>query len=160
IRRVTDGKETENYRGKATMDDKGGQAIYSSPEGKLAKLPPGALFPSAHTELILQKAMAGERFFTRRVFDGSDEAGSSDVSVFIDPPQAHWLSTEADPKLKENPLLAQTTAWPVRMAFFKVDTETGEPDYEMDLTLLANGIAKSMRIDYGDFSVTGNLIAV
>jgi hypothetical protein len=159
VRRVTDGKETENYRGKATLEDKGGEVTYTVPEGKTAKLPPGSLFPTAHTETILQKALAGERFFTRRVFDGSDDVGSNDVSVFIDPPKAHWLTTEADPKLKQNPLLDET-AWPVRMAFFKIDTETGEPDYEMDLTLLANGVARSMRIDYGDFSVTGNLSAI
>ncbi len=159
IRRVTDGKETENYKGKATLDDKGGNVVYAVPADKKIKLPAGALFPSAHTMLIIQKALAGEHFFTRRVFDGSDEPGSDDVSVFIDPPQAHWLETEADPKLKENPLLAQT-AWPVRMAFFKTDVESSTPDYEMDLNLLTNGVARSMRIDYGDFSVTGDLKAI
>ena len=43
------------------------------------------------------------------------------------------------------------------MAFFKVGADTEEPDYEMDLTLEPNGIARHMKIDYGDFSVTGNL---
>ena len=43
------------------------------------------------------------------------------------------------------------------MAFFKIDTETGEPDYEMNLNLLSNGVAQKMLIDYGDFSVTGTL---
>jgi hypothetical protein len=61
-----------------------------------------------------------------------------------------------DPKLKTNPLLEQP-AWPVRMAFYKLNTETGEPDYEMNLTLLANGVARDMQLDYGDFSVSGVL---
>ncbi len=59
-------------------------------------------------------------------------------------------------KMKNNPLLSPPS-WPVRMAFFKIDTETGEPDYEMNLNLLANGVARTMQIDYGDFSVTGTL---
>jgi hypothetical protein len=43
------------------------------------------------------------------------------------------------------------------MAFFKLETETGEPDYEMNLTLLKNGVARDMQLDYGDFSVSGTL---
>jgi hypothetical protein len=159
IHRITDGKETESYRGKATMGDDGGTVTYTVPENKTVKLPAGTLFPSAHTKMILDSAASGDKLFSRRVFDGTDEVGSNDVSVFIDPPQAHWLTADLDPKLKKNPLL-ETTSWPVRMAFFKIDTETGEPDYEMDLSLLANGIARSMRIDYGDFSVNGTLSAV
>jgi hypothetical protein len=160
IHRVTDGKDPEDYRGKAVMADNGGTATYSVPDNKVMKLPAGTLFPSAHTKLILEKAQGNERFFSRRVFDGTDEDGSNDVSVFIDPPQAHWLEAELNPELKTNPLLLNETSWPVRMAFFKIDTETGEPDYEMDLTLLTNGIARMMRIDYGDFSVVGTLSSV
>jgi hypothetical protein len=34
----------------------------------------------------------------------------------------------------------------------------GTPDYEMDLVMQENGIARSMRIDYGEFSVKGELV--
>lgn len=156
IRRVSDGKETERFVGKATLGKNGGTVTYTVPEKKEMSLPPGTLFPSAHTEMILEKAMAGEKLFTRRIFDGSDEVGSDDVSVFINPPRAYVQETDTDPKLKSKPLLNET-AWPVRMAFFKINTETGEPDYEMNLELLSNGVARKMLIDYGDFSVTGIL---
>lgn len=159
IRRVSDGKETERFVGKASLNDQGGTVTYTVPEKKEASLPAGSLFPSAHTELILEKAMTGEKIFSRRVFDGSDDDGSDDVSVFINPPEAHWQETDLNAKLKSNPLLAGP-AWPVRMAFFKINTETGEPDYEMNLNLLSNGIAQKMMIDYGDFSVTGTLTDV
>jgi hypothetical protein len=46
------------------------------------------------------------------------------------------------------------------MAFFKLNTDTGAPDYEMNLNLLSNGVARRMQIDYGDFSVTGNLVEI
>jgi hypothetical protein len=159
IRRLNDGKETENYRGKASVADGKGKAVYSTPEGKLVALTDETIFPSAHTRLIIAKANSGERFFTRRVFDGTDEGGSNDVSVFIAPAVAHTALTGADADLAASPLLA-AAAWPVHMAFFKLDDETGAPDYEMDLSLLANGVARSMKIDYGDFSVTGNLKAI
>lgn len=155
IRRESDGKETERYRGKATLADDGGTVVYSIPAGRTDKLPAGAMFPSAHTALIIQKALAGEKFFSRRVFDGSDEDGSNDVSAFINPPPAPLEQTEANPKLQAD--LLNQPAWPVRMAFFKINSETGEPDYEMNLSLQANGVARKMLIDYGDFSVTGLL---
>jgi hypothetical protein len=156
IRRVTDGKETENYRGKAAQNADGSvAATYTIPEGKKVQLPIGTLFPSAHTALILQQAAKGEKFFSRRVFDGSDEDGSSDISAFIlTRPTTAEDSNNA--KLHDNSLLA-VPSWPVHLAFFKIGDDAGEPDYEMDMNLLANGVVRHMKIDYGDFSVTGNL---
>ncbi len=159
IRRVNDGKETENYRGKASLTASDGKAVYTNPEGKIVHLPAGTLFPTTHTKLMIAAANAGEHFFTRRVFDGTDEAGSNDVSVFIGTSQAASVAASAKDTLASNPLLA-APAWPVHMAFFKFDDENSQPDYEMDLVLLNNGIARSMKIDYGDFSVTGKLQAV
>jgi hypothetical protein len=159
IRRVNDGKETENFRGKAELAGTGSKAIYSHPEGKTVELTTETLFPSAHTQMIISRAEAGEHFFTRRVFDGTEESGSDDVSVFIGPVETTQPTAVAGDKLTTDPLLA-ATAWPVHMAFFKLNGDSGEPDYEMDLMLLSNGVARSMRIDYGDFSVTGTLKAI
>ncbi|MDX2028590.1 MAG: cell envelope integrity EipB family protein [Alphaproteobacteria bacterium] len=159
IRRVSDGKETDRYVGKAVMKENGGVATYTAPEAKELKLPPGTLFPTAHTESILQKATTGEKLFTRRVFDGSDEEGSNDISAFISNQEAHWQKTELDQKLVSKPILSYPD-WPVRLAFFKITSETGEPDYEMNLSLLANGVARKMNIDYGDFSVNGTLVEI
>jgi hypothetical protein len=157
VRRVSDGKETDLFRGKAVMGDDGGLVTYTVPKDKTTKLTADTIFPSAHTEMLIRKAEAGEKLFTRRVFDGSDEEGISDISAFIGTQQAGPLqAAEVSPKLKNNPLL-EPAAWPVRMAFFKIDTETGEPDYEMNLTLLSNGVARDMQLDYGDFSVSGTL---
>jgi hypothetical protein len=156
VRRVADGKQTDLFRGKAVMNDDGGLVTYSEPKDKSTKLTKDSIFPSAHTEVLIRKAEAGDKLFTRRVFDGSDEEGVSDISAFIGPQQADTVKAESDPKLKNNPLLDQP-AWPVRMAFFKLETETGEPDYEMNLTLLKNGVARDMQLDYGDFSVSGTL---
>jgi hypothetical protein len=156
IRRATNGQETERYRGKAVQNPDGTVSVsYSAPEGKTLDLPAGTLFPTAHTELILRKAAVNDNFFSRRVFDGSDEDGSSDISAFISP-QRPDAKDSGKTEAKKNPLLADP-AWPVHMAFFKIGTETGEPDYEMDMNLVPNGVVKTMKIDYGDFSVIGTL---
>jgi len=156
VRRTTNGKETENYRGRAALDDHGGSGVYAVPKDRdPVALPAGALFPSSHTLMILQHAVEGDKLFTRRVFDGSDEVGHADISAFIGASSTQDAAMEPT-ELRGNPLLA-APEWPIRLAFYKPESQSGTPDYEMDLTLLANGVARTMRIDYGDFSVSGIL---
>lgn len=159
MRHTNDGKETENYRGKANLMVENAKAIYTNPDGKTIDLAAGTLFPTAHTQLIVANAKNGQHFFTRRVFDGSDEEGASDVSAFIGSSKARPVIAVADDKLASSPLMA-ATEWPVHMAFFKLHDATGEPDYEMDLGLLANGVVRSIKIDYGDFAITGSLKSI
>ena len=37
---------------------------------------------------------------------------------------------------------------------------TANPEYELALDLLANGIARSMLLDYGDFAVDARLVQI
>ena len=156
VKRVTDGQQDAAYKGVATMATAGGQASYTLPKDKAAiGLKAGTLFPTRHTSMILQKAMEGEKLFMRRVYDGSDEEGMVDASAFIgakmDP-----SSLPAPEGAKASHLLEQPL-WPVRIAFYTPDSQTGEPEYEMELMLQQNGIARSMMIDYGEFSIIGEL---
>ncbi len=162
VRRISNGKDDGNYKGRATLASQGGEAHYTVPEDKAPiAIPSGTLFPMAHTSMIIEKAKAGEKLFSKRVFDGSDEQGAAEVSAFI----GTALEAKADEDLAEgvrkNPLLTGHKAWPTRLAFYPVGdqkTESGEPDYEMDLVMQDNGIARTMTIDYGDFAVTGVLV--
>ncbi len=155
VRRLINGKEDESYKGRARLGKDEGVIVYALPKERgESKIPLKTLFPSGHTKMIIKKAKAGEKFFTRRVFDGSDEEGSADVSAFIG---AAIKENHLGKELRSNPLL-QVAAWPVRLAFFLPDSQEGLPEYEMDLVLQENGIARSMVIDYGDFSVKGELV--
>ena len=157
IRRTTNDEEVESYHGKATRNTDGTFAVaYVSPAGKTAELPADTLFPSRHTALVLSRAGTEDRFFSRRVFDGADEEGSGDISAFILPRKQDADATGTTPKLKGSPLLKEA-AWPVHMAFFSQNSETGEPDHEMDIKLHANGVASHLQLDYGDFSIAGTL---
>jgi hypothetical protein len=47
----------------------------------------------------------------------------------------------------------------VRLAFFAAgDQGSANPEYELALDLLGNGIARSMLLDYGDFAVDARLV--
>src|ERR1700722_2951696 len=56
VRRVSDGKETDLFRGKAVMGEDGGLVTYSAPKDKTTKLTADTIFPSAHTSLLIRKA--------------------------------------------------------------------------------------------------------
>jgi len=161
VKRVTSGKTDEGYKGRAMLTDKEGTAHYSYPLDKEdIVFPASSLFPIAHTSMIIAKAKAGEKLFSRRVFDGSDAAGSAEVSAFIAARSDNVGMADMDEELRNDDLIKGKAVWPVRLAFYPPEGQASEPDYEMELDLQENGIARSMVIDYGNFSIAGTLVKI
>ena len=151
------GKPENEIRGAATLEGpgEGGVAVFAKPKPETLKLAPGVLFPSAHTILLIEQARQGRTFVLRRVFDGATTDNAVEVSAVIGrklPPDP-----QAD-KLK-SPLL-QRPGWDVRLAFFPADTRLEQPDYELGMQLLDNGVSRNMLIDYGDYSIRTRLQAI
>jgi hypothetical protein len=147
------GEGGEGVHGEAHLDGpgKGGAAEFASPEQKTITLPPGTLFPSAHTILLIDKAKAGENFLSKQIFDGSTEETAVLVSGVIGP------KVDPDPDAaKKNPLLNRP-GWRVRLAFFPADQAAEKPEYELGMVLLDNGVSREMTIDYGDYTIKAKL---
>ena len=168
-------KETRNgtvdqeIRGQAQLDGpgKGGTITFEKPQAQTMKLPPGALFPSAHTILLIERAQAGDNFVSRQVFDGATVEGAVLVSAVIGPKieapakgdadKASAGSKPADPDPSLNDAVLQRPGWRIRLAFFPADQNAEKPDYELGMTLLDNGISRDMVIDYGDYQIQAKL---
>ena len=151
VRKLVNGELDEEVRGEANLQaDGAGTAQFTKPEPQEMELPAGTMFPTAHTLAILDHAERNEPFFTRTIFDGSDAEGPTEVSTVTGKPGAPKESGK-------DPLLKVGKSWPVRMAFFPLQSDSAQPEYEMSLRLLENGIAESMQIDYGDFTVNAVL---
>ena len=150
------GKPEDEIRGAATLEGPGkaGVAVFSKPKEETLTLGPGVLFPSAHTILLIKKAREGRTFVVRHVFDGATTENAVEVSAVIG---QKLLPDPAADKL--SPLL-QRPGWSVRLAFFPADTRLEEPDYELGMELLDNGVSRNMLIDYGDYSIRTKLQAV
>ncbi len=151
VRKLINGEVDDDVRGEANLiPNGGGTAHFTKPEPQEIALPAGAMFPTAHTLAILDHARRGENFFSRTIFDGADAEGATEVSTVIGQPgPAKDAAKDA--------LLRDAKTWPVRMAFFPTHSDSAQPEYEMSLRLLQNGIAESMQIDYGDFTVNAIL---
>jgi hypothetical protein len=145
--------EEEKTSGTARLDgeDKGGSVDFAEPSGKTIRLPPGVLFPTAHTAILIDKAVAGETFVSKHIFDGGAADGPVLVTAII------GAKVEPDPELAKNSPLLDRPGWRVRLAFFPPDQKVEKPDYEIGMVLLDNGVSRDMVIDYGDYAIRAKL---
>jgi hypothetical protein len=152
------GTVDEEIRGSAELDGpgKGGTITFEKPQPQTMKLPVGALFPSAHTILLIEKAQAGDNFVSRQVFDGATVEGAVLVSAVIGPKVGPKADDDPKDAALNNPIL-QRPGWRVRLAFFPADPKAEKPDYELGMLLLDNGISRDMVIDYGDYTIKAKL---
>jgi hypothetical protein len=147
------GGEDEEIRGTAKLDGsgQGGTADFEKPQGTNFTLPPGALFPSAHTIFLIDKARAGENFISKHIFDGATAENAVLVTAVIGP------KVEPDAEAAKKSPLLDRPGWRVRLAFFPADPKAEKPDYELGMLLLDNGVSRDMVIDYGDYAIRAKL---
>lgn len=152
VRNLRDGEVTEEIEGSAELKGKGqgGTVTYLQPEPRTLKLPKGTIFPTAHTIRLLEAAKGGNQVLLKMVFDGSGLDGPFEVNAMIG---------KALPGRAGNALTAQP-AWPVKLAFFPAESKEAEPEFEMGLEYLPNGIAQSLMQSFKNFSLKGDLKAV
>jgi hypothetical protein len=140
----------ERIEGKAVMPlplgSGPGRVTFSAPEQQELKLPKDTLFPTEHTIRMIQAAMSGKRFLRAPVFDGGEPEAPSLISAVLGKGR-----TDVPPPIKA--AAAQGTYYPSRLAWFGPESEGSEPDFEMSIEVLGNGVARLILVHYSDFSV-------
>jgi len=160
VRNAQNDEVEEELRGRADLDALGGKgrASFTLPEVRSFDLPTGTLFPTTHLALILKHAREGDKSVSYKVFDGARLDGAFQVNAVISKPPRPKAGT---PAIKGDlGLLRNQPAWGVRFAFFANGDQGAQPEYELALDLLGNGIARSMLLDYGDFAVDAHLVQI
>jgi len=158
--RYSNGELEQSLRGSAHsgQTEAANSAVYTSPEGLVYPLTVGTLFPVEHSRKLIAAAEAGQKIFNAQVFDGSDDKGVAELNAIIgkrfDPVKDDVLGAHVDKSLMIQP------SWHVELASFRDDPETNAAEYELQMTLLRNGIVKDMRVNYHDFSIEQNLVAL
>lgn len=154
VRSVRDGVVAEEIDGAATLDGHGmgGVARFTKPEAMTVKLPKGTMFPTEHTLRLIERAEAGERVYNRVVFDGSGTDGPFEVNALVGAKVAAGsVADDAAVALTKGP------SWRFDMAFFPIAAQEAVPDYEVGLRYFANGVAKDVLQNFGDFSLRARL---
>jgi hypothetical protein len=146
--------------GQAARAETGAVSVdLKKPAEKTFEIPQGVLFPTAQIKAIVDAAMNGSSVFESQVYDGSDGGDKfyNTLAVIgkpIDPSKPREGAIEARKEL------ADVARWPVTISYFdptKVTVGEQTPVYSVTFELYANGISSAVKLDYGDFTLTGEM---
>lgn len=146
------GRVIEELSGRATISEpgRGGQATFTAPKETTVALPPGTIFPTAHTQLLLRRAAAGKPVTWRLVFDGTTADGVYGVNAFV----TAAMSAQTNAPL---PHFSGRPSWRVKLAYFDEGEDSAEPTYEIAMRINDTGISDELVLDYGRFSLNATL---
>ncbi len=147
----------ERVHGTARLGAKGGTAHYQAPEEKTVSLPKGTLFPLRFTAWLVAAARGDSPVVANPFFDGADATGLYHVTTVFSaksrPPLPEALMKAADPAVRK---ALEGQGWHLDTAFHEPEG-TAAPVFEVSGWLLANGIVRHVRPDYGDFALRSTL---
>ncbi|MBW4022418.1 MAG: cell envelope integrity EipB family protein [Proteobacteria bacterium] len=128
---------------------KPGFAVYTQPDKKRISLPAGTVFPMAQTRAVLAAARKGDMFLSLPVFDGTASSGAENTFTVI---------TAHDQLVKSafTPLSSLPSIF-VHMGYFNADRRQMLPDTLISMRYWDNGVADSLRMDFGNFRMAGKL---
>jgi EipB-like len=128
---------------------KPGFAVYTLPTPRRIALPPGTVFPMAQTEALLVAARAGKTFVTLPVFDGTATDTVENTFAMITS-RGQTVPTSFAPLSKLPSLF-------VHIGYFDTDPSQVLPDTLLAMRYWDNGVADSLTMDFGNFTMTGTL---
>lgn len=168
VQTTKNGNTVEAFKGTATVNAKGGQAVYeplSDPQGdpKTRKevkkvtlpLPPGTLLPLAHARALLQHAQAGDPLFRSVVLNGSYSTGPRVLSVAIGPRHGESVPGPATPEF--DPQLLATANWQVSTAAYNLGEKRDVPNTETAIQIFESGIVANFEQTYFDYALSARL---
>ena len=110
------------------------------------------LFPTEHLKRIIIAAKAGQQMLLVKVFDGSDDGKKVyDTTTIIGRP----IVGAADEVHVAG--MDRMRRWPVTISYFENGKKDEDPIYTLGFELYENGVSRSLRFDYGDFSLAGKM---
>lgn len=134
--------------------DGGVSVDLDKPKAEKVALPTGVLFPTEHLKSIIGTALAGGKILSAAVFDGSETGTKVFTTLSVIGAAATTAPTENAAKLDA---LQAVKRWPVTISYFDAAKKDQAPDYVLSFDLYENGISRSLKLDYGDFTLAGEL---
>lgn len=154
---------SEVIEGKATRDASSNSITLSlkQPAANTARIPGNAMFPTQHIIAILKSAREGKFVLQADLYDGLDKGDKIyQTNTVIGKPIAPGAGAVLPPLDNSGPL-DLLISWPVSVSYFERDKDTDTaPTYEIAYRLYANGVSRKLQINYGNFSVDGELTKI
>jgi hypothetical protein len=134
----------------------------TKPTRKDLSLPAKVYFPVQHTIALLKAARSGAGSFRADLYDGSEKGDKVYDTVALIGRRVAAGGNKTLPPVKNADKLDELAAWPVSIAYFEpgADKRDATPSYELSFWLFENGVSRRLSIDYGDFSIRGELTQI
>ena len=155
-RSFVDRSMDKEVKGTAVAEPEGLKVAIEKPQAENVELSKTQL-PTQHLIEMINKADEGQTFYETNLFDGSDDAAKvMTTTVVLGKPAA---IPDADPEKKALVSLSADKVWPVDVAYFDLTKpEQDTPEYRISFKLHENGVTRDLVMDYGDFSMKGQLV--
>jgi hypothetical protein len=154
----TDDTLAEESRGKANRSAADVAVDLLKPSTKKFDLSRPVSFPTEQMEKLIDSALKGEKFVSMNVYDGSEDGETIFATAGV-----IGKESQADNDLGEETAVAGAGIaglrhWPLTISYFNTKQGGDEtPFYVMSFVVYENGVGRSLKIDYGDFALTGRL---
>jgi hypothetical protein len=154
-RTYLDDQIVEEATGTAERQRESVVVALDNPNKKSLTFEQPVMFPSQHLLALLEAARQKQHFFSTSIYEGAGQGERTDVVSAV-------IGTAEESK-NATGLIRGKTGWPVSMAYFSDDKEkedqTGErtPDYQLSFTLYENGVTRDLKMNYGDYVLSGTL---
>jgi hypothetical protein len=149
---------TESLMGRAERGDDEGIAIeIEKPQPSRLRLEASTRFPTQYSLEVLQAALQGRFVIQSTIYDGSEQGDKLfDTTAIIGKPIEARREALDTPEVSEE--LEGLRSWPVSISYFEVGAATDQtPSYELSFRLYENGVSRNLQINYGEFTLTGEL---
>ncbi len=155
--RRTNNALTEGGRGRAERSADGALAVrIDKPVQKNSDFAGPVMFPTQQLVAIIDAAKAGKTVFESRVFDGSDGSDKIYETTSIIGKEIADAGKGLDEPLQGKGFDTMKR-WPVTVSYFDTGVGERQPVFVTSYDVIENGIVNRMRIDFGEFIMTGRL---
>jgi EipB-like len=154
---LADSSQGDALRSKGTTPVVGVDLV--KPAKKRVSLPTDTYFPMQHASTLVQAAKSGIKMFTANLYDGSEKGEKYYLTNTIIGKAFGTGAQASAGKFKGADELAKVESWPMTISYFDAgkDHEDQTPAYELSFRYFENGVTSDLDIDYGEFSIKGEL---
>ncbi|RAI45620.1 cell envelope integrity EipB family protein [Rhodoplanes roseus] len=146
--------------GKAMRGDGKVSVSLAKPKDTEFDLDAGMVFPTEHMRRVLDAAREGKTLLELPVYDGSENGQKAyNTLTVIGQPISPENRAEGDATVGQA-ALDGLKRWPVTISYFdRAASGQGEqtPVYSIGFQLYENGVSRALRLDYGDFVISGEM---
>ena len=131
------------------------------PKRSMFTLTGNVYFPTQHSLAILKAAMGGESRLQADIYDGSEKGTKVYETTTVIGAPLELAANSQLPAVKNSEVLDTIQSWPVVVSYYdQGPKKDGLPSYEVSFRMYANGVSRKLKLDYGTFSLNGELTEI